>query len=417
MGTKGGALIGGVFGALVGSGVVAQQIYANYKPERDFYPHRHEYRVDGVEEPKGDLEFTYYYDGYTGAFNRVGLKQVKELRKKGYVVRVREIHEWLKRFNHPKAKPLNDFAVVHPLFFTAPASLGYLAKRHRYILGFEVADTTQIGENWVHWANSKELDALFVPSKFAFETFTRSGVQNRVTVLPHGVSKDFQKASSELEVHNRKLEAIRRDPRPKILFFCLHSGKSRKGSQFLHKALRRLKAKGREFVLVVKTFPKGNVAWYDASSEFSGVPVIQVDDWISEEELLYLYDSCDLLVHPYRGGAFELNPFEALARGLPVVVTGWGCVLEYCDFHTAYLIAPKGYTRVFPLKMNRSVGHRGFGVDPDVDHLRRLIEFVLDNPEHCKKKAMKNRKFYTKRTWSRVVDQFLKEVEEIWETH
>ena len=363
------------------------------------------------------MEFTYYYDRHKGAFNHVALHQVEELKRRGYIVRLREIDGWLERFDHPTAKPLNDFAIVHPLFFTAPASIRYLAKRHRYILGFEVADTTLITKTWVKWANSPELDCVFVPSKFAFESYTRSGVQNRVSVLPHGVTKTFQKPKQEIKVENPLLEKIRSDPRQKILFFCLHSGKSRKGSQFVHQALKTLREKGKDFVLVVKTYPKGTVPWYDAHQEFPNIPLIQVDQWLSEEELLYLYDSCDVLVHPYRGGAFELNPFEALARGLPVVVTGWGSVLEYCDFHTAYLIAPKEYVRVFPFPIGMREGHIGFGVNPDVEHFTELIEFVLGNLEYCKKRVMKNRALYTRRTWSTVIDQFLKEAKEIWETH
>ena len=193
MKTAGAVALGSALSALASSAVTAQYVRLNYKPEFDFYQHRHPYTVDGFEQPKGELAFTYYYDGFKGAFNRVGLLQAEELRLRGYVVRLREIHEWLVRFRHPDVEPLNDFAIVHPLFFTAPASLRYLAKKHRYIVAFEVADTTHISKNWCKWANQPELDCLFVPSKFSFEAYTRSGVQNRVEVLPHGVSQTFSK--------------------------------------------------------------------------------------------------------------------------------------------------------------------------------------------------------------------------------
>jgi glycosyltransferase involved in cell wall biosynthesis len=286
-------------------------------------------------------------------------------------------------------------------------------------LAFEVADTTHISKEWCRWANDENLDCLFVPSKFSFEAYMRSGVQNRLEVLPHGVSENFAKPKEALETANPILKTIRQDPRPKILFFCLHSGKTRKGSIEVYEALKRLQAKGRKFLLVVKTHPKDSMAWYDAKEEFPNIPLVQVDQWLSEEEIIYLYDSCDVYVHPYKGGAFELNVFEALARGLPVIVTGWGCVLEYCDFHTAYLIMPKEYVRVFPLNAAGvgGGGHIGWGVKLDLDHFVELLEFVLDNLEYCKSKASKNCMLYTKQTWSVVIDQFLKEVEKVWETH
>ncbi|MGB9684419.1 MAG: glycosyltransferase [Candidatus Bathyarchaeales archaeon] len=400
---------------LTASALTAQYVISNYKPELDFYQHRHPYHVNGFEEPKGELAFTYYYDGYKGAFNRVAMAHVEELKRRGFTVRLREIHEWLVHFKYPDVEPLKDFAVVHPLFFTAPAGLRYLAKKHRYVLAFEVADTTHISKDWCRWANSEDLDCLFVPSKFSFEAYIRSGVQNRLEVLPHGVSENFSKPKEEFTTVNPVLKAIRQDPRPKILFFCLHSGKTRKGSVEVYEALKRLMAKGRKFLLVVKTHPKESLAWYDAKTEFPDIPLVQVDQWLSEQDVIYLYDNCDVYVHPYKGGAFELNVYEALARGLPVIVTGWGCVLEYCDFHTAYLITPKEYVRVFPFDVGRG-GHIGWGVKPDVDHFVELLEFVLDNLDYCKGKAMKNRGLYTRQTWSKVIDQFLKEVEKVWDT-
>lgn len=407
------AITSAALAGLAGSVLTAHYMFMNYKPELDFYQHKHPYRVDGFGEPKGDLAFTYYYDGFMGGFNRVALSQIQELKRRGYVVRMREIHEWLAQLRHPEAEPLNDFAIVHPYFFSSfPAGLKFLAKRHRYIIAFEVADTTHISKDWCKWLNDENLDCVFVPSKFSFEAFTRSGVQNRVEVLPHGISENFAKPKEAFNTQNPILKAIRQDPRPKILFFCLIPN-NRKGELFLYEALRRIRAKGRDFLLVIKTHSPTTGGWFNAKEKFPKIPLVQVDQWLSEEDLIYLYDSCDVYVHPYRGGAFELNVFEALARGLPVIVTGWGCVLEYCDFHTAYLIAPKEYVRVLP----PFFGHVGWGVNPDIDHLVELLEFVLDNLDYCRKRAEKNRPLYVKQTWSTVIDQFIEKVEEIWETH
>ena len=48
------ALASGLTG-LASSALTAQHIYANYKPELDFYQHRHDYSLDGFEEPKRRL--------------------------------------------------------------------------------------------------------------------------------------------------------------------------------------------------------------------------------------------------------------------------------------------------------------------------------------------------------------------------
>ena len=56
-----------------------------------------------------------------------------------------------------------------------------------------------------------------------------------------------------------------------------------------------------------------------------GAPEIEyIDRPLSEEELAGLYAACDCLVLPYRGEGFGLPIAEAMACGLPVVVTGQG---------------------------------------------------------------------------------------------
>lgn len=105
--TAGIVALSSALAGLAGSALTAQCIKNSYKPEWDFLRYKHPYRVDGFEEPKGELSFTYYYDGWQGAFNRVAMAHVEELKRKGYTVRLREIHEWLVRFEHLDAEPLN----------------------------------------------------------------------------------------------------------------------------------------------------------------------------------------------------------------------------------------------------------------------------------------------------------------------
>src|SRR5262249_49083189 len=70
-----------------------------------------------------------------------------------------------------------------------------------------------------------------------------------------------------------------------------------------------------------------------------GAPEIEYFDRpLAEEELARLYTACDCLVHPYRGEGFGLPVAEAMACGLPVVVTGYGAARDFCDDATSYLL-------------------------------------------------------------------------------
>jgi glycosyltransferase involved in cell wall biosynthesis len=304
----------------------------------------------------------------------------------------------------------NDFAIVHPLFFTDPKALYWLKKAHRYIIAIEVADTTKISKDYTLYANDPRINGVFLPSTFAIEAYKRSGVMNKLWLVPHGVNPIFGKVKSDVKTENKALKTLKEDKRIKILFFGLHSIENRKAGDVVREALRRLKEKGRDFLLVVKTHAPP--LDYDLSSHFSGIPTVKINAWLSEEDLVYLYDSCDILLHPYRSGAFELNVFEALARGLPTIVTGWGAVLDYANIHNAYLITPESAVRVFPLT---ALGHIGYGVNPSVNHCVELLEFVMDNLEYCKRKAGRQRSEFVQRSWDRVADQILEGCREIWQ--
>ena len=69
-----------------------------------------------------------------------------------------------------------------------------------------------------------------------------------------------------------------------------------------------------------------------------GYSVEYIDRDLDENEIARLYAACDCLVHPFRGEGFALPVVEAMACGLPVIVTGAGPVLDYASEETAFLI-------------------------------------------------------------------------------
>jgi len=65
---------------------------------------------------------------------------------------------------------------------------------------------------------------------------------------------------------------------------------------------------------------------------------------LSDEDLAGLYRSCDVLLAPYRGEGFGLPILEAMASGVPAVVTGYGASLDFCDESTSWLVPAREVT-------------------------------------------------------------------------
>jgi glycosyltransferase involved in cell wall biosynthesis len=88
-----------------------------------------------------------------------------------------------------------------------------------------------------------------------------------------------------------------------------------------------------------------------------GYAVEYIDRSLSGAEMARLYCACDALVHPFRGEGFGLPIVEAMACGLPVIITGAGPALDYASDRTAYFI-PRGAPAVWRVERGWHGNHR-----------------------------------------------------------
>ena len=138
--------------------------------------------------------------------------------------------------------------------------------------------------------------------------------------------------------------------------------------------------------LVVKAFGSGHV--YRGSTiddqlravadDPHSAAVELIDAELTDDQVAMLYRSCDLLVHPYRGEGFGLPIAEAMASGLPVVVTGYGACLDFRREDNA-LFVPSTLTPIeLPEAGRSSIGY--WWAEPDVAALGRLLARVVGDP-------------------------------------
>lgn len=284
--------------------------------------------------------------------------------------------------------------LVHPFLYpfasglTLHKNIEVLAKLLRNkakIGGFDVADSDKITDLAAHFIN--KLDLIMVPSDFAKDAYIRSGVRPEIVqVLPHGVPDNFimkeehSDNSDRLQLRTVQLpteSAINRlkDLKNKgnilVLFFCMHS-EWRKGADIVAGVMRKIQTRHKNVVLISKSRRSTGELY---PGVFNCSPV---NGWMDEEDLRRLYDVCDILLSPSRGGGFELNALESISRGVPTLVTNGGCFTDLMQYYIPINVG----RYVHPLPGNPI--HNGVGPECDLGDFEKKLEDVINRLDYWK---------------------------------
>jgi glycosyltransferase involved in cell wall biosynthesis len=118
---------------------------------------------------------------------------------------------------------------------------------------------------------------------------------------------------------------------------------------------------------------------------------IKFIDYISQEDLPYLYSAAQCLVYPSLYEGFGLPPLEAMACGCPVITSNTSSLPEV-------------------------VGDAGIMVDPyDVNEIAKAIDLVLSNENLRNEMIEKGLKQAKKFSWKRTAEEIYKEIKRIGE--
>ncbi len=243
-----------------------------------------------------------------------------------------------------------------------------------------------IPDSWVK-AVREGVDEVWCYSTYIRDCYVLSGVpRDRVHVVPIGVDSElFSPEGAKFPLRTQR----------RFRFLFVGGTIARKGIDVLLDAYVGAFRPDDDVCLVVKStgsgsFYKGQCAdeLIRQLSQAPGAPEIElIDDDLAPKDIAALYRSCDVLVHPYRGEGFALPVAEAMAAGLPVVVTGYGACMDYCDESNAYLV-PAGVDR---LRDPSGAGPSSLGywwAAPSKADLARLMRHVRDNPAEAAQKAV-----------------------------
>ncbi|RLE83980.1 MAG: hypothetical protein DRJ67_11285, partial [Thermoprotei archaeon] len=251
------------------------------------------------------------------------------------------------------------------------------------VVGIDVADSDRISEVATMLAN--RASALIVPSRWSRDACLRSGVRVPVYVVPHGLDREWYEGKPEIHIFRDVLRLKEREGYKYLLFFCMHSP-YRKGLDLVLDVYERVRRERKDIVLIAKLHSPNDIS----TQVIRALGGIMVYGWLTERQKRELYDVADIYLLFSRGGSFEMNGLEALARGLVVVAGERGPWTEYLP-HDALLP-----TRRVERVLSWSMIHVGGGYEIDVERAVDRICEIADNLDEYKARVREHVNEYVK---------------------
>ncbi|HST56947.1 MAG TPA: glycosyltransferase [Solirubrobacteraceae bacterium] len=281
----------------------------------------------------------------------------------------------------------------------SPAAAGRLAVIQPWEFG-------AIPRDWIPQLR-EHVDELWVPSEYVREMYLGAGLEpERVVTIANGV--DLQRFSPEGERYPLPVQAT-------TTFLFVGGLIWRKGPDVLLRAWQAAFAGREDVLLVVKDVGAGAGGVYRdgereaiaAHAASGALPrILLIGDELEEQEIAALYRACDVLVHPYRGEGFGMPVLEAMASGLPAIVTGGGPTDEFCPPDAGWRI--RSSRAEFP---DDRVDHldtagRPWVLEPDVEHLAELLHDAAADPQARSQRGAAGRTAAEAYAWDEIADRY-----------
>jgi glycosyltransferase involved in cell wall biosynthesis len=254
-------------------------------------------------------------------------------------------------------------------------------------IGYTMVENTRIGDGWVNFCNN--MDGIFVPSQFLVQVFQECGVKKPIKVVKQGInSKNFP--------------FINRPNKEKFVFGTVGYIDDRKNWKDMVQAFCSEFEPDEPVELWIK-----NANVYFAHNGFTDPRIKVINRFYTPKELHTLYGLFDCFLCPSHAEGSCLPAREAMATGLPVILTNWSGLSEIANY--GYPLTPVAidYPDI------RGAEQPGFMARLDVQELMYYMRYVYEHRNEAKAKGITASKYIHENwEWNVCAKDLLSKLEE-----
>lgn len=272
----------------------------------------------------------------------------------------------------------------------------YYQLNNAYNVGYTPWESTKIPSGWLY--NMNVCNEIWTTSNFVKDVYIQNGIKNNIYVIPHGISEDFSIVERELV--------------NKFNFLHVGGDSKRKNAQLVVDAFLELFDGDDNYQLILKyndfcyaeIYLNGRLVQATEHPQIIGIPEI-----FSNEDMVKLYQKCHCMVYPTSGEGFGMIPFEAMATGMPTIVTNLtGCA----DFAHLGIPLDAEYGEA-TFNNHQYSTDTGLWAMPDFEELINHMQNVTSEYDLFKKHAVQSaRIIHQDHSWSATADRILSRLAE-----
>lgn len=261
-------------------------------------------------------------------------------------------------------------------------------------IGYTMVENTKIGTKWTKWCN--DMDMLFVPSEYLVDIFKESGITKPICTVRQGVD-------------SRKYPYIERKQKvggEHFIFGTVGYQDERKNWSDLVRAFSSEFDKNEPVELWIK-----NTNPYWMNTHFDDDRIKIINKMYTFEEVNKLYSLFDCFVFPSHAEGSGLPPREAMATGLPTILTNWSGMKEIAYPSISYPLTPVAID--FP--DIRGPEQPGFMARIEIEELMYWMRYVYEHQNEAIQIGKKASDYIHKEyNWDKCAELLLKRLEGVW---